>query len=85
MLMIERQMFGLTARGMSSRPSKMVDQFVRVDHAGELGADRIYAGQMAVLGERMEIFDPKCCFNIFLIFKVTQKLDQQSSTCGSKK
>lgn len=29
----------------------MVDKFVRVDHAGELGADRIYAGQMAVLGE----------------------------------
>lgn len=23
---------------------------VRVDHAGELGADRIYAGQMAILG-----------------------------------
>lgn len=23
---------------------------IRVDHAGELGADRIYAGQMAVLG-----------------------------------
>lgn len=33
-----------------SRPSKMVDRFVRVDHAGELGADRIYAGQLAVLG-----------------------------------
>lgn len=30
----------------------MVDKFIRVDHAGELGADRIYAGQMAVLGER---------------------------------
>lgn len=28
----------------------MVDEIIRVDHAGELGADRIYAGQMAVLG-----------------------------------
>ncbi|KAF2880755.1 hypothetical protein ILUMI_25427 [Ignelater luminosus] len=27
-----------------------IDTIVRVDHAGELGADRIYAGQMAVLG-----------------------------------
>ncbi|KAG5891586.1 hypothetical protein JTB14_022251 [Gonioctena quinquepunctata] len=27
-----------------------LQQIVRVDHAGELGADRIYAGQMAVLG-----------------------------------
>ncbi|XP_076328651.1 ubiquinone biosynthesis protein COQ7, mitochondrial isoform X2 [Tachypleus tridentatus] len=28
----------------------LVDRILRVDHAGELGADRIYAGQMAVLG-----------------------------------
>lgn len=28
----------------------MVDEIIRVDHAGELGADRIYAGQMAILG-----------------------------------
>lgn len=26
-----------------------VDRMLRVDHAGELGADRIYAGQLAVL------------------------------------
>uniref|UniRef100_A0A3B5K8P8 Coenzyme Q7, hydroxylase n=1 Tax=Takifugu rubripes TaxID=31033 RepID=A0A3B5K8P8_TAKRU len=28
----------------------MLDRFLRVDHAGEYGANRIYAGQMAVLG-----------------------------------
>ncbi|PNF35375.1 5-demethoxyubiquinone hydroxylase, mitochondrial [Cryptotermes secundus] len=33
-----------------SRSSPEVDSIIRVDHAGELGADRIYAGQMAVLG-----------------------------------
>lgn len=33
------------------RPSQLVDEIIRVDHAGELGADRIYAGQMAVLGK----------------------------------
>jgi len=27
----------------------MLDRFIRVDHAGEFGADRIYAGQHAVL------------------------------------
>ena len=32
------------------RPRPHIDKIVRVDHAGELGADRIYAGQMAVLG-----------------------------------
>lgn len=28
---------------------KLIEKVLRVDHAGELGADRIYAGQMAVL------------------------------------
>uniref|UniRef100_A0A3Q3W601 5-demethoxyubiquinone hydroxylase, mitochondrial n=1 Tax=Mola mola TaxID=94237 RepID=A0A3Q3W601_MOLML len=28
----------------------MLDRILRVDHAGEYGANRIYAGQMAVLG-----------------------------------
>lgn len=42
----------MSRRLFSDRPSPMVDKFIRVDHAGELGADRIYAGQMAVLGER---------------------------------
>lgn len=28
----------------------MIDRMLRVDHAGELGANRIYQGQMAVLG-----------------------------------
>ena len=30
----------------------MIDRFIRVDHAGEFGADRIYAGQLAVLGPK---------------------------------
>lgn len=54
MLAAERQIIGLTTRTMTTRPSKLVDKFVRVDHAGELGADRIYAGQMAVLGKRLK-------------------------------
>ena len=28
----------------------MMQRFLRVDHAGEVGANDIYAGQMAVLG-----------------------------------
>ncbi|XP_070580811.1 5-demethoxyubiquinone hydroxylase, mitochondrial-like [Ptychodera flava] len=44
-----------TVRCMSTEHSEqgtkeMLDRIIRVDHAGELGADRIYAGQMAVLG-----------------------------------
>lgn len=33
-----------------SRADPLVDKILRVDHAGEIGANRIYAGQMAVLG-----------------------------------
>jgi len=28
-----------------------IDRIIRVDHAGEYGADRIYAGQLAILGK----------------------------------
>lgn len=54
MMSAKKQMSYVIIRGMSqqvNRPSQMVDKFIRVDHAGELGADRIYAGQMAVLGK----------------------------------
>ncbi|MDE1916327.1 MAG: demethoxyubiquinone hydroxylase family protein [Sphingomonadales bacterium] len=38
---------------MSSKPlSKAVERMIRVDQAGEYGAVRIYAGQMAVMGDR---------------------------------
>lgn len=30
----------------------LIDRIVRVDHAGEYGATRIYAGQLAVLGQK---------------------------------
>jgi ubiquinone biosynthesis monooxygenase Coq7 len=31
---------------------QLIDRIVRVDHAGEFGAQRIYEGQLAVLGKR---------------------------------
>lgn len=58
MLRANSQIVKITTRCMcnqANRPSKLVDKFLRVDHAGELGADRIYAGQMAVLGERFSV------------------------------
>lgn len=39
------------ARCLSQRAQSHVDSIIRVDHAGEYGADRIYAGQLAVLGK----------------------------------
>lgn len=45
--------FRITLRllGSKSDYNKLIDRVLRVDHAGELGADRIYAGQLAVLGK----------------------------------
>ena len=31
-------------------PAAIIERMLRVDHAGEFGATRIYAGQLAVLG-----------------------------------
>ncbi|XP_022914142.1 5-demethoxyubiquinone hydroxylase, mitochondrial [Onthophagus taurus] len=39
----------LGLRSVSTTKSDL-DEIIRVDHAGEFGADRIYAGQMAILG-----------------------------------
>lgn len=39
-----------SAASRATKANKLLDSIIRVDHAGELGADRIYAGQMAVLG-----------------------------------
>ena len=30
---------------------ELIDRFIRVDHAGEYGAKRIYEGQLAILGD----------------------------------
>ncbi len=35
-----------------TQPEAEVARMIRVDHAGEYGAARIYAGQLAVLGRR---------------------------------
>ncbi|MFX7949476.1 demethoxyubiquinone hydroxylase family protein, partial [Acinetobacter baumannii] len=34
---------------------QLVDRVIRVDHAGEYGARRIYEGQLAVLGRHAQI------------------------------
>jgi len=36
---------------MAKKRREMLDRIIRVDHAGEVGADKIYAGQMFMLGK----------------------------------
>ncbi|KAH9590750.1 ubiquinone biosynthesis monooxygenase Coq7 [Schistosoma haematobium] len=39
------------SRSVSPKVRALVDRIIRVDHAGELGANRIYQGQLMVLGK----------------------------------
>ncbi|XP_013386887.1 5-demethoxyubiquinone hydroxylase, mitochondrial [Lingula anatina] len=39
-----------SSQAKERRRQELLDRIIRVDHAGELGANRIYQGQMAVLG-----------------------------------
>ena len=49
---IFRRPAALSCRCLSkNRPDPLVDKILRVDHAGEIGANKIYEGQMAVLGD----------------------------------
>ena len=45
-------MTGSTGTGKPGDRRESVDAMIRVDQAGEYGATRIYAGQLAVLGDR---------------------------------
>ncbi|XP_011498743.1 PREDICTED: ubiquinone biosynthesis protein COQ7 homolog isoform X1 [Ceratosolen solmsi marchali] len=38
-----------SAAPLRTKKGRIMDSIIRVDHAGEFGADRIYAGQMAIL------------------------------------
>src|SRR3546814_7085985 len=38
--------------GAPSKPDRRTASMIRVDQAGEYGATRIYAGQLAVMGDR---------------------------------
>ncbi len=40
-----------SSRSVAEKRRALLDRIVRVDHAGEFGADRIYAGQHAVLSK----------------------------------
>lgn len=40
----------ISQRAKDEKTRKLLSRIIRVDQAGELGADRIYAGQIAVLG-----------------------------------
>ena len=55
------------SRSMSSRPHSAVDRIIRVDHAGEFGADKIYAGQAAVLGKSEVGPLIQVCYNLCLL------------------
>ncbi|XP_028152279.1 5-demethoxyubiquinone hydroxylase, mitochondrial [Diabrotica virgifera virgifera] len=50
MFAISRRSIAALTQIRSKTDKAVLDEIIRVDHAGELGADRIYAGQMFILG-----------------------------------
>ena len=62
---MERCLFrSLSTQEKSALRRRTLDQFLRVDHAGEYGADRIYAGQAAVLGRDLSTEDKRHTHNL---------------------
>lgn len=49
-LKLTSRSYSVVPTPLDSEEKQMLDRILRVDHAGEYGANRIYAGQMAVLG-----------------------------------
>lgn len=49
-LQLSSRAYSVVPPPRDSEEKEMLDRILRVDHAGEYGANRIYAGQMAVLG-----------------------------------
>ena len=47
---ISSRCLGTSSKRRLNKADPVVDKILRVDHAGEVGANRIYEGQMAVLG-----------------------------------
>lgn len=66
----------------SASASRLVDEFIRVDHAGELGADRIYAGQMAVLGMPTRIRKLLKTISLYLLCKSIPKTHKGHTPVG---
>ncbi|KAF7667169.1 hypothetical protein LDENG_00074950, partial [Lucifuga dentata] len=49
-LQLSSRTYSVLPPSLDNEEKAMLDRILRVDHAGEYGANRIYAGQMAVLG-----------------------------------
>lgn len=81
------RLYSNSAATSTTKAGKLLDSIIRVNHAGELAADRIYAGQMAVLGigklfEKLYcivgfslfFYHNACCFNHYLKQAILQRV-----------
>lgn len=53
MLQLTTRSIHTDAKLLKQRCSELVDRIIRVDQAGELGANQIYRGQLVILGKRI--------------------------------
>ena len=85
----ESRCFASSLSSFDSTPEEktqaLIDRIIRVDQAGELAADRIYAGQMAVLG-RTDVGPTIQVDSIEMKLRKTRSIRSSfRSTCGTKK
>lgn len=50
-LKICKRFVSFNYKTLPAESKRLIDRIIRVDHAGELGANQIYKGQLAVLGK----------------------------------
>lgn len=48
---IQRHGSSFSYKNLPNESKQLIDKIIRVDHAGEFGANQIYKGQLAVLGK----------------------------------
>lgn len=61
---------GGVGRRIAARKRALLDEVIRVDHAGEFGANKIYAGQMAVLGNTTSGPVIEVCLSVLVLLCV---------------
>ena len=77
----------MESRPYTTRPHPTIDKVIRIDHAGEFGANRIYAGQLAVLGNTSvgPVIDVRSMMVMMQYYYNYVSSHLFYSTCGSRR
>jgi demethoxyubiquinone hydroxylase (CLK1/Coq7/Cat5 family) len=80
---IQRHGSSFSYKNLPNESKQLIDKIIRVDHAGEFGANQIYKGQLAVLGKTN--VGPVIQVNLYNIFNDTINDNLILRKCGIKR